>query len=706
MEIKTVSFCSTLLLASLFAPQAHAGDEVSLESLLHDMADREQLTEVPSPHFICRQFSSYDRDTVAEGEDGWFANWDRSQFVRVEETDGRKEYVMLDTDGPGAIVRIWSTWHGPRKEEGGLAPFSNGTLRFYLDGKTEPVIEGPVADLISGGALIGEPFSESVSPESDYKRRGHNLYLPIPYAEGCKITYESEAIIDFGAQKGEALYYQINYRSYEPGTEVKSFAREQLEELAPLIEEVGGALVADELGEVPLVSSNGNYQGKLPPKLGPMSLYYAELEGGAIRTISIRLAAEDLEQALRSTVLTAEFDGEQTIWCPVGDFFGTGYRINQYRSWYTDVTEDGTMICRWVMPHAKSAQVSLINLGDQPVEVNATVRGSRYDWTDRSMHFHATWHQLTKVDTGPNKNQSGEGAFDVNYVTVKGEGVVVGDTLTLFNGTSSWWGEGDEKIYIDGEVFPSHIGTGTEDYYGYAWCRPEYFQSPFHSQPCGDGNLSGGFSVNSRYRVLDTLPFTSSIRFDMELWHWRNTKMNYAPSVFWYARPGATCNVEPDPEAASLPVAKKRSDIIEVRRVAGAIEGESLVIVESTGGTAEVQEVDHGWSGGAQLWWIDGKPGDRLVLEVPVETAGRYRVIADLTKAVDYGIVRLTIGGQASDEFDRYHPAVANDAVELGTFELSEGVNRLEVEIIGANEKAIARHMFGLDYLKLERVED
>jgi len=694
----------TLVLGTLTAPLATLGDEVSLETLLREMIDRERVAEVPSPHYICRQASSYDRDTKAEGEAGWFANWDRSQFVRVDEKDGRKEYVMLDAEGPGAIVRIWGTWHGPHGDDG-LLPFSNGTLRVYLDGKTEPAIEGPLADLISGGALVGEPFSESVSPESDYERRGHNLYLPLPYANGCVVTYESETIVDFGAQKGEALYYQINYRSYEPGTLVRSFAREQLEELAPLVEEVGEALATADLGELPRITARGQYQGQLPPGSESASLCFVEMEGGAVHSISLRLDAEDLEQALRSTVLTAEFDGERTVWCPVGDFFGTGYEVHAYRSWYTTVTEDGELSCRWVMPFARSARLSLVNLGDQPVMVQAQTTAAPHEWTDRSLHFHSVWHQLTKVDTGPNKNQSGEGAFDVNYVTVEGEGVVVGDALTVFNGTPSWWGEGDEKIYIDGEVFPSHIGTGTEDYYGYAWCRPERFESPFHAQPCGDGNLAGGFSVNGRYRILDALPFTRSIRFDMELWHWRATRMNYAPTVFFYARPGAQVSVHPDPEAARLPVARQRGDVVELRREPGAIEGESLTIVETASGEAKVQEGDFDWSGGAQLWWIDGAPGDRLVLDVPVEQAGRYRVLADLTAAVDYGIVRLHLAGQATDTLDRYHDGVTNDVLELGVFDLAEGASRLEVELVGANEKAIARHMFGLDYLKLERVE-
>ena len=134
------------------------------------------------------------------------------------------------------------------------------------------------------------------------------------------------------------------------------------------------------------------------------------------------------------------------------------------------------------------------------------------------MHFHATWRQLTEVETLGNLVEDPK-AVDVNYVTGRRKGVYVGDTLTMFNG-DAWWGEGDEKVYVDGEKFPSHFGTGTEDYYGYAWCRPEYFTAPFHAQPEGGGQSAGGFSVNYRYRALDAIPFTKSFQFDMELWHW------------------------------------------------------------------------------------------------------------------------------------------------------------------------------------------
>ncbi len=319
------------------------------------------------------------------------------------------------------------------------------------------------------------------------------------------------------------------------------------------------------------------------------------------------------------------------------------------------------------------------------------------------MYFHGAWHELTKVSSfREGTTAPGEGAFDVNYVEVSGKGVYVGDTLTIFNGTDAWWGEGDEKIFVDHETFPSHVGTGTEDYYGYAWCRPEYFQSPFHAQPSGAGNFTPGLSVNSRYRDLDAIPFTESIKFDMELWHWRKTIVNFAPAAFWYACPGATCNVQPDPETAAKPVALKKTDVVEVLRIKGALEGEDLKILETTGGTTENQTgANFGWSNDAQVWWKDGKPGDRLVLEFSVEKGGRYEIAANLTKAIDYGIVKVSVNSNEPKQFDRFNDGVASDSLMLGEYDLPQGANRLTVEIVGAHEKAVKRYMFGLDYLQL-----
>jgi hypothetical protein len=684
----------------LLCSAASADYTVSLRSLLEEMVERDALARFPSPAYTCRQFSSYDRDADDPNDKStWFANWDRSQFVRIEEQLGRKEYVMMDADGPGAVVRIWSTWHGP-----GGGEFSNGTLRVYIDGEETPTIEGPIAEIIDGGRLAGPPLAQGVSPKTEYKQRGHNLYLPIPYARHCKITYSTDVPVDRGAKQGEALYYQINYRTYEPGTEVESFTMDRLAATKPTLDAVQQKLRDGRRDDEDAWQTQG-WNGVLPPGAQQETL---QVEGpGAIRQLRFRINAQELSQALRSTVLKVDFDGQRTIWAPLGDFFGTGYHIRPYRTWYTEVTQDGELSCAWVMPFEKSAAISVLNVGQQPVAIEVCqARVSDWDWDKRSMHFHSTWRQLSKVDTGGNRGMEGRNARDVNYVTVNGKGVYAGDTLTIFSGAPKWWGEGDEKIYVDGENFPSHFGTGTEDYYGYAWCRPEFFDAPFHAQPEGGGNLAGGFSVNSRYRALDAIPFNESIHFDMELWHWANTKVDYAPTTFFYARPGATASVEPDPRIAARAVTLERGSIVDVYRVPGVLEGEDLTVVEMTGGNVVIQDIPaFRWSGDKQLWWIDAQVGDELCVEFPVKKPGRYQLTANLTKANDYATVRVSVNDEPVEQsFDRYHPTVSHDPIALGAFELREGTNRLILQIEGANPDALKKYFVGLDYLKLTPV--
>ena len=107
--------------------------------------------------------------------------------------------------------------------------------------------------------------------------------------------------------------------------------------------------------------------------------------------------------------------------------------------------------------------------------LSATV--GKWQWDAASMYFNAAWHGQYPVATRPYS--------DWNYVTLKGRGVYVGDALTVMNPVEKWWGEGDEKIRVDDEKFPSIFGTGTEDYYGYSWGGKStgFYEHPFHTQP-------------------------------------------------------------------------------------------------------------------------------------------------------------------------------------------------------------------------------
>jgi len=528
--------CCTLL--GLFAVlcQAAAAATVNLDSLLTEMTDRAALARLPEPAYTCRQASSYDPASKGPDQPGWFANNDRSFFLREETNAGRTEWVMMDAQGPGAIVRWWVT-----------AGHYKGTIRVYLDGAAEPTIEANVGELVGGTALVGPPLSEATA-------NGRNIYLPIPYAESCKVTFDRNFQ---KSRKGEdLLYYQINYRTYAPGTEVESFstaalaaAKEKIAALQKTLLDPASVMPAGTTVENRPVEHRSG-------AIAPGRAMKIEIEKpGAVCQLAIQLSAADPVQALRSTVLEMEFDDETTVWCPVGDFFGSGIGVNPYQCWYRKVDKDGTMTCWWVMPFKEECEVNLKNLGQQDVSANVTVMTCPWTWDDRSMHFHATWRQQRDIETARN----GKKAFDWNYLTANGQGVFVGDTLTLLNRVTGWWGEGDEKIYVDGETFPSHFGTGTEDYYGYAWCTPEFFQSPFHAQPRAEGPRNFGNVTNTRVRLLDAIPFDKSFRFDMEVWHWVKTTVDYAATTYWYGRPGAKPTVNPMPEEAQQPVKYDRS---------------------------------------------------------------------------------------------------------------------------------------------------
>ena len=645
-----------------------AATPLDTRSMLRDLTDLGGLAEFPNPPYTCKQFSSYDPASKSPTED-WFANGDAGHFLRIEEVAGRKEHVMMDAAGPGAIVRIWSA--NPE-----------GVLRIYVDGHATPVIAAPMKELLGGSVpALPRPIAGEYSA-------GWNLYLPIPYAKSCKVT----------SDKG-GFYYHVNYRTYPAGTAVTSFDAAQLTALTPELKSLAEMLAAPAgLNPKPWAAT-----GRAPTQLFRFALApgvtgnLAELEGPkAIRHLRIKWKPTDDrdEAALRSVILMMTFDGETTVEVPLGDFFGAAPGLNPYESLPFSVSADGTLESRWVMPFQKSARVQARNLGKQLVNVEGEVSFAPYTWTDRSLYFHAVWRIEHDVSTEPK--------IDWNYLTATGRGVFAGVAFAIDNPVRAWWGEGDEKIYVDGEKFPSHFGTGTEDYFGYAWCSPALFTHAYHNQPRCDGPGNFGRTSVNRFHIIDRIPFEKDFRFDMELWHWQKCLVNLAVTSYWYARPGGT---DAFPAIRAEDVVLRPTPERKISRVAGAIEGETMRIIEKTG-IAAPQEWE-GTSGEAHLWWHrDQQPGDTLTLGFAVSEAGTYRVRGRFLKAIDYGIAQFAINGvKAGAPIDFYHDGVViTEEIDLGSFALKAGENRLSMTVVGANPKAVKSYMVGLDYLKLEPV--
>lgn len=544
--------------------------DVTFETLLEEMIDRDEIPKTPINDYTLGQASSYDRSSKSPSQ-GWYANKDGGGMIRTEVNSGRSEHVLMGVEGAGAIVRFWSTnltWL-----------FSNGTLRFYFDGSDTPQIEGKFLDILGGNMLADGILSTKTGGfQENHEGKAYilsavNLYLPIPYAKSCKVTYEGT---------DSPFYFIINYRKYAKGTKVRTFSMNDLKKSAKKIAAVQNELVTNKSGGG-VKTSLKEYKTKTI-KAGEKVSYQIDGER-AIREFMMKIDAGDFRQALRSTIVEIKFDDQSRVWSPAGDFFCTGYNLaKQFETRYHKVSWDGRMLSRWIMPFRKKAEIIIHNLGEQSVTIDEmSVAYSDWKWDDRSMYFHADWRVYSEIPSHPHR--------DMNFITIKGKGKYVGDCLSIYNavvngGREPWWGEGDEKIYIDGESFPSIFGTGTEDYYGYAWVGCATFSQPFLSQPIAHGNRGQGLTVNSRVRSLDAMPFNTSLHFDMELWHWADgTNVDYAPTCFWYGAEdaesvmgkGSVKKRSNDVDGAKRAV--RFNDLIEAEGLSFETQGEAKYVV-------------------------------------------------------------------------------------------------------------------------------
>jgi len=641
---------------------------VSVESLLREMTDLDALAERPRPYFKQASASSYDRESHKGGE-AWFANKDVGQYVRTETNAGRREHVLADLSGPGTITRFWSA-----------NPDRDNVVRFYFDGETVPRIDLPLSSLFTGKT---PPWGSDFSYISG---TGGNLYFPIPFAASLKITIEEK-------DKPLRLYYEIGHRSYEPGTKVVSYdpsraadwakdiaaAASALEHPASIPDPAKSRLMAQTLSVAPRETA------EFPEIRGTQAIIEMMARVVGARESRDRDDPLRLHNALRQLILEVDFDSEKSIAVPLGDFFGSAPGLNPYENLFFTVAENGAMTSRLPMPFKKSMHLRLTNTGSVLYDVEIALRLVPRKFGDGSYHLRAQWGSLTRESWPP---------FDVNFLETSGEGKVVGTVYEIANPSLVWWGEGDQKISVDGEAFPNTFGTGTEDDYGYAYGDNLPFVRPYHAQTRVDGPWSGGHISLNRWYVLDALPYRTGIRFDQEIWHWMSCRPTWAHVIYWYARPGTPGPRTIDPALLPPRDLGVREDMLE------PFEGEALAHKE-TGGTAAVERLAN-CAGAQHLVWRKGGKGDRLTVRFPVAVAGRYAIEVNLCQSPDYGRYRIAVNGKAvPDPIDGYAPALHWIQAPLGVFDLKAGDNTLTAELLERNPNAAPGNLLGLDYIFL-----
>jgi len=665
-----------IVIAAMAVSSASAQEKLTYVDLVKRLTDLERLSVLPAPGDTCSQWSSYDRASKYDEATGkyvrWDANGDGGGIIRKE----GDLVVMAEMEGPGCIWRIWS------------AKADAGHVKIYLDGAAEPAVDLPFAGYFD---CKTPPF---VYPSLVHMTaRGINNYVPIPYQKSCKVV----------AEKGWGNYYHFVYETFPKGTTVPTF------KMALSADETAALKAADEIlsgkrGEDPAGKRQGEAVKILSAKVpAGKAVTVARLDGeGAITAIRVKVSAaasrEEEIQMLRELAIRITWDGEKTpaVWAPLGDFFGTAVGLNKYKSLPLGMTDDG-FYSFWYMPFAKGELVEIVNDGAAERQVEVSVTHAPLARPAAGLgRFHAKWHRDAFLPAEPERK------IDWTMLKVQGRGRFCGVMLHVWNPKGGWWGEGDEKFFVDGEKFPSTIGTGSEDYFGYAWCCPELFQNAYHDQTLVKNN-KGHVSVN-RWHITDNIPFQKSFEGAIEKYYPNSKPTLYANVAYWYMAPGGTDPYEPQPMSERVGYWTEPAAPAALK---GAIEGEAMEILGKTGGQTQVQAMEQyggNWSGQEHLWWTKGKPGDKLDLAVPVKDAGKYKVTLQLTKAKDYGIVQLYLDDKrVGSPIDLYNPdVVPTGVIDLGVHDLAAGKHKLTVEITGANEKAIKSYMAGIDYVRLE----
>ena len=407
-------------------------------------------------------------------------------------------------------------------------------------------------------------------------------------------------------------------------------------------------------------------------------------------------------------VLRFYWDGEESpsIEVPVPDFFAVGHgMMGRVNSAVVAVNAANAMNSYWPMPFRKHAKITFTN--EHPTEdlilLAYQITYAETKIPEEAGYFHAQWR---RGDTGK------ENPY-VILDGVKGKGRYVGTFLAWTQKTDrDWFGEGEIKFYLDGDKkFPTICGTGTEDYFLSSYGFPEVFTTAYAgcTLPAKYTDELPQYWSLYRWHILDPICYDNDLRVTIQAlgakqlgggkWEYKLTTDDITSVAYWYQS-------EPHAPFPALLPWEERARWTKQLQI-GALEGEKIRIIETTGGIAE-RQIDSklGWSKGAQLWWRNGRPGDKLTLALPIPKAGTYNLDVNLTKASDYGIVQFYLNDKKlSGPIDLYNASVVTEKITLDTGKLAAGEHRFAVEITGINGLAKKGYMVGLDYVFPKLVE-
>lgn len=264
-----------------------------------------------------------------------------------------------------------------------------------------------------------------------------------------------------------------------------------------------------------------------------------------------------------------------SVLVPLGDFFCLGHGIvNSFQSLpFTASTKHNNSFnqgcalnCYVAMPFRERAVVELINESSEDHRQYFYIDYEKFDKArEDAGYFHAEFrrsnpfggwgHEILVNTPEANIVNKGELAWENNYVILatKGRGHYIGCNLSVTNFQGTWWGEGDDMIWVDGYKWPPDLhGTGSEDYLNQAWGMQE---NAFlrNGSSIFEANTDG-YQTSYVFHLENPVRFEKEIKVTIEHGHGNHLANEMSSVAYWYAqKPGRVVAVPPVGKRLAVP---------------------------------------------------------------------------------------------------------------------------------------------------------
>jgi len=203
------------------------------------------------------------------------------------------------------------------------------------------------------------------------------------------------------------------------------------------------------------------------------------------------------------------------------------------------------------MPFAKRARLTFSNEGEKAVPLFYSID---YTIGDKLPHGVGRLHVVFRRENPTQEKRD----FELLPKRTQ-EGRFIGSIMGIRNlHPGKWWGEGEVKVYMDGDKeWPTIVGTGSEDYVGLAWGVQ---QAAFLYNGCSLN--AQNFVSMYRWHLPDPIAWRKECRITIQQIAWSDglaeTEDDWSCATFWYEPvPSAALPTMPDVQTRTRDIWKE-----------------------------------------------------------------------------------------------------------------------------------------------------